>query len=140
MSARDFDVEVGAATVPCRLPLMPTRLALLEASERAKSLPEEQRGFVQPAVFWAALGACMRTPPECGRLVQFSGNVAAYGEAVGDELCEGDPDRLPDLVRAGGRCLRAIVDSLPTKVEVENAERPTDPPAETSTGGTSASA
>lgn len=134
--SRAFEVQVGSATVPCRLPLMPTRLAIVDAIRATNDMSEAQRGFVQPVAFAAALASCMAVPPQCGSLARHRGDVVAYGEAAADELCDGDPRRLGDIIRAGGECFRAILDSLPTQAEVDDAALPTGAPAEPSTGAT----
>lgn len=140
MSARDFAVKVGEAEVPCRLPLMPTRMQILSVySSVGRARSKDRAQFVRINALYAALAACMATPPECGTLTAWQGDVVAYGEAAADELCEGDPARLTALVEAGRECFERIVDSIPTKDELEVAKRPTKAPAETSTGATSES-
>lgn len=137
MSARDFDLDVGGTVVPCRLPMMPTRMALIVA------LPEPGEpgeAFVRGCVYGAALAACLATPPECGTLARHRGDVIAYGEAAIAELAGDDIERMKAVHRAGAEAWARIVESIPTAKEEEEALDPTGAPAEDSTGATSASA
>ncbi len=133
---REFTVKVGDVEVPCLLPLMPTRLALVDAVNGANALPEAQQDFVRVLALVACLAASMKVAPQCGGLVRFRGDAVALGEAAADELCGGDPARMSDLVRAGGDCFAALWESIPKQAEVTAAANPTAAPAAPSTGAT----
>jgi hypothetical protein len=140
MGARDFIVQVGPVETPCRLPLIPTRMALVYADDSARKVQDEDtRIYLVTCTLSAALGLSMAVPLECGVLATFRGDVIAYGEAAADELTGGDPRRLADVTRAGRAAMERILQSIPTRQGEEAALDPTGAPAASSTDDSSAS-
>jgi hypothetical protein len=139
-------IKLGDAEVPGWLPLLPQRFALEAAYRAALGYVDGDAGIpsneANEGDFGAVLCACValcwggdplelihhtengpslvRLPPGPAGLRKFGRDVVAFGDAAADAFVRRGY-QLEAIFDAGRDCRRAMLDSIPTESEVEEA-------------------
>ena len=148
-----IDIEIGEVKVAGWLPLLPQRFEVEAAYRRALGFREADTGTIPSAsasepdfaaILCAAVGLCwggeplelvlhtdtgprvIVCPPGPTALRRFDRDLVGFGDAVLDALVRRGYD-VADIYNAGRMTREAMLESIPTQAEVDDAADFTDP-------------